>query len=55
MSPSTRLRVLARLRQQLRRAVEDYRTVHVAQRCRSARCDCPCGYCRHDRRHVPGG
>jgi hypothetical protein len=34
---------------------EDYQQRHVPGRCQAGGCGCPCGYCKHDRRHVPGG
>lgn len=37
------------------RVAEDYRQVHVPERCQTGGCTCPCGWCRHDRRHQPGG
>lgn len=44
-----------RTRDLVTRAVQNYRQRHVAERCRPDGCDCPCGYCRHDSRHVSGG
>lgn len=50
-----RLRTLAsRIRARLRRARQDYHSWPALERCTLTGCDCPCGYCRHDRRHDPG-
>jgi hypothetical protein len=47
-------RLLLRTEFWIRTQIENYRQIHVAQRCVPGFCDCPCGYCHHDRRHTPG-
>lgn len=42
----TRVRPVRRLMMAARRAIQNFRMVHVSARC-GARCDCPCGWCRH--------
>ncbi len=49
------MRFWTNVKRRFRRAVQDYRMWHVDERCKPEGCDCPCGYCKHDRRHVPGG
>lgn len=46
---------MKRAKQVVKRLVQDWRMHHVAERCQPSKCTCPCGYCKHDRRHVPGG
>lgn len=55
MASTWLLRRIIRQKRRWVRAVQDYRLWHVPTRCSAVfGCDCPCGYCKHDRRHVPG-
>lgn len=47
------LAVSADAREALRSARQDWRMVHVPDRCHPhPDCTCPCGFCRHDRSHL---